>query len=205
MADGDVRRQRFTSNGFALRRRGVTLLELIIVLAIITIMMGLLFPAIHMVLQEAHKTACDSNIHQLSLAMNTYTDLYRGFVPFPPYENRPSGWALALLPYMEENVLANTFDTNALFTAKRNLEAASNRPPLFVCPVTPYFASSISGIEVTNYMLIVDTKQREQWRKNRSWSFRDAPLGSRYPWCSSPENKPYSDEFPVPHTSAFGL
>ena len=57
MAENDVSRQRFTTNCIALGRRGVTLLELVIVLAIISIMMGLLFPAIHMVVQEARKTA----------------------------------------------------------------------------------------------------------------------------------------------------
>jgi uncharacterized protein DUF1559 len=167
--------------------------------------MGLLFPAIHLVVQESHKTACDSNIHQLGLAMSQYIDATRGFVPFPPYENRPSGWALALLPFMEETNLANQFDTNALITTNRNLQAARSRPPLLICPVTPYVASSIPGIEVTNYVLTVDAKDREKWRKNRSWGFHDAPLGSPFPWCTSPENKPYTKEFPVPHTSAFGL
>lgn len=186
-------------------RRGVSLLELIIVLTIIGIMMSLLFPAIHMVVQESRKTACDSNIHQLGLAMSHYVDVSRGYVPFPPYENRPSGWALALLPFMEETNLANLFDTNALVTTNRNFQAAKSRPPLFICPVTPYVASSIPGIEVTNYVLRVDPENREQPRRHRSWRFHDAPLGSPYPWCSSPENKTYTEEFPVPHTSAFGL
>jgi type II secretory pathway pseudopilin PulG len=181
------------------------LLELIIVLAIIGIMMGLLFPAIHMVVQESHKTACDSNISQLHLAMSQYIDATHGYVPFPPFENRPSGWALALLPYIEETNLANLFDTNALLTANRNLKAASSRPPLLICPVTPYVASSIPGIEVTYYTLAVDPKDRERWRRNRAWRFHDAPLGSKYPWCLSPENKVYSEEFPIPHTGAFGL
>jgi prepilin-type N-terminal cleavage/methylation domain-containing protein len=205
MVDGDVSRQRLATHSIALRRRGVSLLELIIVLAIISIMMGLLFPAIHMVVQESRKTACDSNIHQLGLAMSQYTDVYRGFVPFPPVETRPSGWALALLPFIEETNLANLFDPEALFTSKRNLEAAKSRPPLFICPVTPYVASSIPGIEVTNYMLIVDSQRRDKSRRNRGWSFRDAPLATQFPWCSSPENKPYSEDFPVPHTTAFGL
>jgi prepilin-type N-terminal cleavage/methylation domain-containing protein len=205
MVDGDVSRQRLATHSIALRRRGVTLLELIIVLAIISIMMGLLFPAIHMVVQEARKTACDSNIHQLGLAMSQYTDVTHGFVPFPPVETRPSGWALALLPFMEETNLANMFDPNALFTSKRNLEAARSRPPLFICPVVPYVASSIPGIEVTNYVLTVDPQRRDRWRRNSYVGFSDAPLGTQFPWCSSPENKPYSDEFPVPHTRAFGF
>lgn len=206
MADVGESRQGFSSGSrIALRRRGVSLLELIIVMAIIGIMLGLLFPAIHMVVQESRKTACDSNIHQLSLAMSQYVDATRWFVPFPPYENRPSGWSLALLPFMEETNLANLFDPDALFTSNRNLQAAGSRPPLFICPVTPYVASSIPGIEVTNYVLAVDPEQRDRPRKHRSWRFHDAPLGTKFPWCSSPENKPYSEQFPVPHTTAFGL
>ncbi len=186
-------------------RRGVSLLELLIVMAIIGIMMSLLFPAIHMVVQESRKTSCDNNIHQLSIAMQNYMEATRGCVPLPPYENRPSGWAVALLPFFEENALAAAFDTDQLFTSRRNLKAAANRPSLFICPVTPDVPSTIAGIEVTNYLLMIDETRRDRPMRNRHWVFRDVPEGSRYPWCSSPEKKWPDDAYPAPHSSAFGF
>jgi prepilin-type N-terminal cleavage/methylation domain-containing protein len=189
----------------AANTRGVSLLELIIVLAIIGIMMSLLFPAIHMVVQESRKTACDNNIHQLSIAMQHYMEATRGCVPLPPYELRPSGWALALLPYAEGTALANSFDTDQLFTSQRNMAAAANRPNFFICPVTIPLHSTIDGIDVTNYLLMIDQTRRDRPARNRYWNFRDAPEGSRFPWCSSPEKKWPDEAYPAPHDTAFGL
>lgn len=186
-------------------RAGVSLIELLIVMAIIGIMVSLLFPAIHMVMQESRKTACDNNIHQLSIAMEQYIDVTRGYPPSPPVENRPSGWVMALLPFLEEAVLAKDLNPNQILTSQQNLKAAFYRPHVFVCPVTPDVLSTVEGIEVTNYVLFVDKKYRERQLKNRYWNFRDGPAGSRFPWCSSPEFKWPDEAYPAPHSSAFGF
>jgi prepilin-type N-terminal cleavage/methylation domain-containing protein len=186
-------------------RGGVSLLELIIVMAIIGIMVSLLFPAIHMVVQESRKTACDNNVHQLAIAMQQYVEITRGCIPSPPVENHPSGWVLAILPFLEEAVLAKDLNSDQLFTSQQNLKAAYYRPSVFICPVTPDVMSTVAGIEVTNYVLFVEQKYRDRPLKNRSWEFRDAPEGSRFPWCSSPEMKWPDDVYPRPHSTAFGL
>ena len=56
------------------QRRGLTLIELIVVLVIILGVMGLLFPAINGVRESARATTCRNNIHQLHLAMRQYLD-----------------------------------------------------------------------------------------------------------------------------------
>src|SRR3954454_16734585 len=84
------------------QRAGVSLLELIIVLAIISMMVTMLLPAVHMVRRGARITACENNLHQLMIGMQGYIDVYRGFIPGPPVESHPSGWAIELLPFVEE-------------------------------------------------------------------------------------------------------
>jgi prepilin-type N-terminal cleavage/methylation domain-containing protein len=182
---------------------GVTLLELLVVMAIIGIMLGLLLPAIHLVHQNSLRTACDSNVHQLVIAMQTYGDLHRTFVPAPDPEC-PVGWTIAILPFMEEGTLADLFKVAQPRTSPANMAAGSRRPTLFVCPVTPDVESTMPGIGITHYVLIVDPKNRQEWKRG-GWQIRDAPEGSRNPWVKSPEIPWDQRGYPAPHPTAFGF
>jgi prepilin-type N-terminal cleavage/methylation domain-containing protein len=185
-------------------RPGVTLLELIIVLAIIGILLAMLFPALQALHQHARRTECDDHIRQLSLALSMYIDANRAFPP-PPPDGRLGGWSYAVLPYMEETPLANLFNVNQQVTSPRNVSAAARRPALFVCPVMPDTADSITGIENTFYLLVVDpTKRNYEWKSVR-WMIKDVPEGSRYSWCTSPEMSWEQAAYPAPHPTPFGF
>jgi prepilin-type N-terminal cleavage/methylation domain-containing protein len=188
----------------ALRRRGVSLLELLIVLAIIGIMLGLLFPAIQAARRASLSTACDNNIHQLSIAMAQYLDINNHFFPMPPDGVVPNGWLLVLLPFIEEGPLYNRFGFEQPLTSPRNLEAAFHRPNWLLCPVTPELESTIKGVGVTHYLMSVDQKDRPRPRRDRSWIIRDVPEDSHLPWITSPEVD-YPANYPAPHSTAFGL
>lgn len=51
-----------------------TIVELMVVVAIITLLAGLLFPALLGVRRTAHKTSSMSNMRQIHLWMNLYSD-----------------------------------------------------------------------------------------------------------------------------------
>ena len=65
------------------RRGGFTLVELLVVMAIIALLIALLLPAVQQVRESARRTECLHNLHQMAIACHNYEGSHRCF---------PSGW-----------------------------------------------------------------------------------------------------------------
>ena len=71
-------------------RRAFSLIELIVVIGIIAILLGLLFPALHSVRANAMSIKCQSNMRQIGMAMLMYANDNRGQL-FPFDAGGPTG------------------------------------------------------------------------------------------------------------------
>lgn len=90
-------------------RPGFTLLELVVVVAILALLIGLLLPAVQKVRSAANRVSSRNNLKQFILATHAYADANDGRVPgvFNPTPDWPTGGSLfgVLLPYVEQGAV----------------------------------------------------------------------------------------------------
>lgn len=70
------------------RTRGFTLIELLLVIAVIAILAGILFPVFAAAKRAAQKSACQSNLRQIAHGFLLYVEDWKGAYP---YQRLPSG------------------------------------------------------------------------------------------------------------------
>ncbi|WP_197531160.1 DUF1559 domain-containing protein [Posidoniimonas corsicana] len=106
--------------------RGFTLVELLVVIAIIGILIALLLPAVQSAREAARRMQCKNSIKNMTLAVINYENTNGGL---PPCTDADPGatarfanvdliepylsWAVRVLPYVEEQTLADQFDMDA--------------------------------------------------------------------------------------------
>lgn len=81
------------------RWKAFTLIELLVVIAIVALLLSIMLPALRRAKGQARAVVCRSNLHQIGLAANLYTEDYDGFVPRGSSGGTPL-WFVQFLPFV---------------------------------------------------------------------------------------------------------
>jgi prepilin-type N-terminal cleavage/methylation domain-containing protein/prepilin-type processing-associated H-X9-DG protein len=120
-------------------RQGFTLIEMLVVIGILTILMGLLLPAVQQVRNSAQRIQCANNLRQLGLALYNFEGVNGAFPPgmmssTPNISNAEATGFTCLLPYLEQDPIYRIYDFGQPWFAQANYVAVGSHVKVFFCP-----------------------------------------------------------------------
>ncbi|HVM47877.1 MAG TPA: prepilin-type N-terminal cleavage/methylation domain-containing protein [Candidatus Acidoferrum sp.] len=185
-------------------RPGFTLVELLVVLAIIAVLAALLLPALAGTRDRARAAQCINNLRQWGLCYRQYADDNRDYLPrrgqgVQPLAqiDRPEDWFNALPPYF------NSPSYQALFAANQKLKAHANS--VLICPAADdpgsnHFLPYGMNMNLCPWNLAQPTTFSEVALPSQVVAMADAPG----PYASTfPSTEPYS--VPARHTGRVNI
>jgi prepilin-type N-terminal cleavage/methylation domain-containing protein/prepilin-type processing-associated H-X9-DG protein len=127
------------------RRRGLSLVELLVVMAVLAALVALLLPAVQSAREAGRRTVCLNNLRHVGCALHGHLLARRRF-PVGCLEWRAAGptgpsaaarclaWSATILPWLDEQPLAERIDFKRPFDHPANAAAAATPLAVYRCP-----------------------------------------------------------------------
>ena len=124
-----------------LRYRAFTVIELLVVLAVIALLCAIVLPAVQQAREAARQVQCKNNLHQIGVALHSYQSatgtLPPGWIMETPVGRESQngwGWLAMCLPQMEQAPLFNSINFGQHVGSSSNLTARLTLVEAFMCP-----------------------------------------------------------------------
>jgi prepilin-type N-terminal cleavage/methylation domain-containing protein len=117
-------------------RKAFTLVELLVVIGIIAVLIGILLPALKRAREAAVQVTCQSNIRQIAILFQIYTNDSKGWFPHPGMD----GWYYhqpAPAPYIGtwcERLVQGAAHKQYVKNWNQHYPVTTNERGVFVCP-----------------------------------------------------------------------
>ncbi len=118
---------------FQNNRRAFSLVELLLVMAIIGLLFGLTMPAVQRARESANAASCLHNLGQIGKAIHLYADDNKQYLPAGRLDNGSATWAVLIFPYVERQAERDAWDLTKPY-AEQSKEAREPIVPVFFCP-----------------------------------------------------------------------
>jgi prepilin-type N-terminal cleavage/methylation domain-containing protein len=159
-------------------RKAVSLLEFLVVLAIIAVLIGLLLPAFSAARRRAMDIVCKNNLKQINLAVAQYVEIQK---QLPPMNRRDAvgGWIIEILPFLDQKNLRDRITPGAALSAAPDF--LRKQPRLLTCPMRDMLEPhEPTRMDYSHYVLVPGDKRK-------SYLVCDSPIAVKVPWSSGPE------------------
>jgi prepilin-type N-terminal cleavage/methylation domain-containing protein len=128
-------------------RRGFTLVELLVVIAVIGVLVALLLPAVQAAREAARRSSCGNNLKQIGLGLQNFESTYKTFPAslkpvIPNAAGQYDGWSVQgqILPFLEQGNLYDNIDFDLTYNGQTiavgggTQAIASVRVATYQCP-----------------------------------------------------------------------
>lgn len=116
--------------------RGFTLVELLVVIAVIGLLIALILPAVQAAREAARRISCHNNQRQIALALHNYHDTQGTFPPLS-IPGLGHSWPTLILNQLEQGALQSTYRMNMPWNDIHNQPAITTPIAVLQCPSTP--------------------------------------------------------------------
>jgi prepilin-type N-terminal cleavage/methylation domain-containing protein/prepilin-type processing-associated H-X9-DG protein len=140
------------------RRAAMSLVELLVVMAIIGVLVAMLLPAVQAAREAARRAECQNHLRQIGIAIHLFHDTHRclpiGCTDKRSPRTNPNGrqfaWSADILPHLEEESLWKQIDFNAPYDSAANAAIATKTISVYLCPSTARLAIGRAGSLVSD-------------------------------------------------------
>jgi len=190
-----------------IKQQGMTLIELIIVIAIISVLVGLLLPAVVQMRQSARNTECRNNLKQLGVALYSH----EARLEHLPKDGQ-NGWGFGafILTEVEQSALYQQINPEQNPASPAYKPQIDTGLPVFLCPLFARKGPKLTdGSGRSSYMgnaeLFSYGAMLEDIRDGASNTIMLAETNSEHAWAlpglatisGGPNNSPLGSDHPV--------